>query len=128
MSKTSEIKLVQNANETLSEQRDDYYRVNSDSNVIGFDEDTERTTLYHQFDPLGDLTTLLMDTDLIQQSPIDVSFVVTEIVRYVGYIESNLTEPSSRSTFWSSQRDVEQCYFISFSPKSVHSSYFLTTF
>ena len=109
-------------------KRKEYYRVNTSVNKIEFDESTQSNELLHEFDPLGDLTAALMDTDMIQNSSIDSSFVVQEIVRYVGYIESNLKMPSSTCTFWSSSQDVEQCYFISFSPKSMYSSYLLTSF
>ena len=102
-------------------EKAEYYRVNEQPNTIDFaDEDH----FHHQFDPLGDLTTLLTETDLVKNS--DVSFAKV-IVRFVGYTESNVEMPYG-SRFWCSKHDVEQCYVISFSPKSTYSAYWITSF
>ena len=106
------------------EVKRDYYRVNELPYIIGFE---DADYLHSDFDPLGQLAVNLMETDWIQNSQIDASFIVMEIVGFVGHSESNLNEPMDPG-FGCSKTDVEQCYFIAFSPESRLSSYTLKTF
>ena len=103
----------------------DYYRANTEPNSIEFEDEDH---FHHQFDPLGDLTDVVMETDLIKNNAVDVSFVAVVIVSFVGYTESNLSLPSKGSGFGCTKHDVEQCYFISFSPNCKYSAYWLKQF
>ena len=106
--------------EQLKKQRE-YYRANDLANTIDFE---DAQYFHHQLDPLGDLTVLLLDTDLLKQAP---SAISIEIVRFVGYTESNLDE-LFWNPFFCSKLDVEQIYFISFCPNSRYPSYRLMSF
>ena len=106
-------------------QKVEYYRASTSANTIKLNVD-EHT--HCELDPMGDLSSLLMETDLVANSPVNVSFVVIEIVRYIGYIESNLGEPYLGHHFGCSKRDIEHCFFISFLSGSIYPSYWLKTF
>eukprot|EP01084_Bolivina_argentea_P298043 513538_1 len=90
-----------------------FYRVNDLQNTVNIGTDQ----LCMDFDPLGDITNALRDCGIIKKYLIDTSFVIKEIVQYTGYTESTLNIPSD-TEFFSSKLDIEQCYFISLSPKS----------